>query len=260
VTALVESPSGLEAHGVTVRYGGHVALQDLTLRAPLGTITGLIGPNGAGKTTAFNAFSGVVRRTAGRVMLNGVDITALAPQRRADAGLGRTFQRMELFDSSTVRENVALGREALLAGSRPMRHLWATRADRTSIQEATDDALTLCGIAALADRWAVDLSTGQRRLVELARAVAADRSVLLLDEPSSGLDAAETERFGEVLVHLVRSKGVGILLVEHDMSLVMQICRDLFVLDFGRLLFTGSVAEAHRSEVVRRAYLGEEVA
>ena len=257
---VVAGGRGLEVQGVTVRYGGHVALLELSLHAPLGAITGLIGPNGAGKTTAFNACSGIIRQSAGKVVLNGQDLTALPPQRRAEAGLGRTFQRMELFDSSTVRENVALGREAFLAGSRPARHLWATRADRAAIEEAADEALSLCAIEALADRWVVDLSTGQRRLVELARAVAADRSVLLLDEPSSGLDQAETERFGEVLVHLVDSKGVGILLVEHDMSLVMRICRDLYVLDFGRLLFTGSTAEVQRSDVVRRAYLGEEVA
>ena len=260
MTSANGSSRGLEVRDVTVRYGGHVALHDLTLDAPLGVITGLIGPNGAGKTTAFNACSGIVRQSSGKVVLNGKDITALPPQRRAEAGLGRTFQRMELFESSTVRENVALGREAILAGSRPARHLWATRADRAVIDCAADEALAVCGIEDLADRWVLDLSTGQRRLVELARAVAADRSVLLLDEPSSGLDASETARFGEVLVQLIEAKGVGILLVEHDMSLVMQICRDLYVLDFGRLLFTGSTTEARASEVVRRAYLGEEVA
>ena len=252
--------SGLQLREVSVRYGGHVALDRLTLDAPLGAITGLIGPNGAGKTTAFNACSGIVRHSAGTITLNGRDIATTPPQRRAQAGLGRTFQRMELFDSSTVRENVALGREAFLAGSRPLRHVWATAADRAAIERATDDALEVCGIADLASRWVIDLSTGQRRLVELARAVAADRSVLLLDEPSSGLDPNETQRFGAVLVELVATRGVGVLLVEHDMSLVMQICRDLYVLDFGRLLFQGTTAEVRASEVVRRAYLGEEVA
>lgn len=258
---MTESESqGLVLTEVTVRYGGHTAVDRLSLHAPLDSITGLIGPNGAGKTSAFNACSGLVRHASGSIVLNGSDISRMSPHRRAQAGLGRTFQRMELFDSLNARQNVALGREALLAGSNPARHLRASQADRAAVEHAAEEALAVCGIEHLADRQVLDLSTGQRRLVELARVVAADRQVLLLDEPSSGLDVAETEQFGSVLLGLVSAKRLGILLVEHDMSLVMRICRELYVLDFGRLLFSGSAESARSSAVVRSAYLGEEVA
>src|SRR5437016_3557192 len=159
----------------------------MSLSAPLGKITGLIGPNGAGKTTTFNACSGLLRPTSGSVHLFGDDVTRLSPQRRAQRGLGRTFQRMELFDSLTVRDNVALGREAGLAGSAPWKHLRSSRADAAAVAEAVEDALEMCGIAALASARPADLSTGQRRLVELARCMAGGFKVMLLDEPSSGL-------------------------------------------------------------------------
>lgn len=255
----VEETDALEIEHLTVRFGGNVALDDVALRAPRGRITGLIGPNGAGKTTLFNACSGVVKAAVGRIAYAGRDITDASPSHRAQLGLGRTFQRMELFDSMDVRANVALGREAVLAGSHPVRHLWCRRPDAIEIERRTDHALRLCGIESIAGSPVASLSTGQRRLVELARCVAAGRSLLLLDEPSSGLDHSETARFGAVLRGLVDSEGLGILLVEHDMALVMSTCEHLFVLDFGRLLFSGTADEVRSSALVKRAYLGEEV-
>jgi ABC-type branched-subunit amino acid transport system ATPase component len=252
--------NGLLLSGLVVRFGGLVAVDGVNLHAPTGRVTGLIGPNGAGKTTTFNACSGLVRPTAGSVRLFGQDVTAASPPARAQRGLGRTFQRMELFDSLLVRENIALGREAGLAGSRPWHHLRARHADRDAIRAATDDALELCGITDLADRRPADLSTGQRRLVELARVVAGGFRVLLLDEPSSGLDHSETDRFGDVLRHLVDERGTGLLIVEHDMGLVMRVCDYLYVLDFGRAIFDGEPEAVVASDVVRAAYLGDETA
>jgi ABC-type branched-subunit amino acid transport system ATPase component/branched-subunit amino acid ABC-type transport system permease component len=249
---------GLDLAHITVRYGGHVALNDVSLTAPVGRITGLIGPNGAGKTTLFNVASGLVRPAAGTLRLHGADLSALDPAARARQGLGRTFQKMELFDSLTVRENVSLGREAALAGRRPWRHLAETGTEQRSRGEAAEQALRLAGIADLAGRPVAALSTGQRRLVELARCLAGQFDVLLLDEPSSGLDGAETVRFGEILTRVVAARAVGILLVEHDMALVMSICDYVHVLDFGTKIFEGTTAAVSSSEEVRAAYLGTE--
>jgi ABC-type branched-subunit amino acid transport system ATPase component len=157
-----------------------------------------------------------------------------------------------------VRENVALGREAGLAGSKPWRHLRSTRLDATAVADAADDALGTCGIADLAAQRPANLSTGQRRLVELARCLAGGFRVMLLDEPSSGLDKAETANMGGILQTLVEQHGVGILLVEHDMSLVMNVCDYIHVLDFGQPIFAGNPAEVAGSDIVRAAYLGSD--
>jgi ABC-type branched-subunit amino acid transport system ATPase component len=250
--------SGLVAENLVIRYGGHVAVNHMTLAAPRGRITGLIGPNGAGKTTTFNACSGLLRPTSGRVRLAGQDITGWSPQHRARAGLGRTFQRMELFDSLPVSQNVALGRECRLAGAAPWRHLRGARSDARTLARLTTRALERCGIAHLAARRPADLSTGQRRLVELARCIAGGYDLMLLDEPSSGLDKAETERFGAILQSLVAEEDVGILIVEHDMALVARVCDYLHVLDFGEPIFEGTAAQTLASPIVRAAYLGSE--
>jgi ABC-type branched-subunit amino acid transport system ATPase component/branched-subunit amino acid ABC-type transport system permease component len=249
---------GLDLAHVTVRYGGHIAVNDVSLAAPVGRITGLIGPNGAGKTTLFNVASGLVRPASGQLQLHGADMSALDPAARARHGLGRTFQKMELFDSLTARENVSLGREAGQAGRRPWQHVAETSRNRQSRSAAAERAMALAGVADLADRPVAALSTGQRRLVELARCLAGEFDVLLLDEPSSGLDGAETERFGEVLTRVVGERGVGILLVEHDMALVMNICDYVHVLDFGTKIFEGTTADVSASDTVRAAYLGTE--
>jgi ABC-type branched-subunit amino acid transport system ATPase component len=250
--------TGLVVDELEIRFGGLVAVRDLSLTAPPGRITGLIGPNGAGKSTTFNACSGFVTPAAGRIAFNDVDLTHAPATRRAKAGIGRTFQRMQLFDHLPVRTNVALGRELGVAGRSPVSQLWARSSERSAIAAAADEALALCGIEHLADERAGALSTGERRLVELARALAGDFSVLLLDEPSSGLDVTESQAFGELLDRIVKTRGTGILIVEHDMSLIASICQWIYVLDFGRLIFEGPPDAVLASETVRAAYLGTE--
>jgi ABC-type branched-subunit amino acid transport system ATPase component len=248
----------LEISGVTVRFGGLIAVDSVSVVARGGHITCLIGPNGAGKTTTFNATTGVVPVAGGHVELGGEALDKLSPTARAQRGLGRTFQRMELFDSMTVRENVALGPELLSAGRRSWHHLVAPRRERADSLARAEHALERCGIAALAGRSAGNLSTGQRRLVELARAMATPFRFLLLDEPSSGLDVGETDQFGAILRSIVDDDGTGILLVEHDMALVRSVCEYAYVLDFGKLIYEGTTADVLGSELVRAAYLGSQ--
>ena len=251
---------GLRVDDVTVRFGGSKALDNASFHAPPGRITGLIGPNGAGKTTTFNVCSGLLRAAAGRVHLFGGDITGRPPAARAQLGLGRTFQRMDLFDSLTVEQNVALGLEARLARSHPLRQLFGSQTERHAVREAAEYALGLCGLQSLRDTVAGSLSTGQRRLVDLGRVIAGGFTMLLLDEPSSGLDSAETEQFGRIVREYVDQRGCGVLLVEHDMALVMTVCDYIYVLDFGKLIFEGTPEQVRNSPVVRAAYLGSEAA
>ena len=251
---------GIEVRELSVRFGGVAAVQKVSLAAPMASITGLVGPNGAGKTTTFNACSGLVKPSHGRVILHGRDVTSLGPSGRSRLGLGRSFQRAELFNSLTVRENVELGREASMAGANPLTQVAGSRQDRITVRRAVDEAIELTGIAPLLGLQAGLLPAGQRRMVELARVLAGPFDLLLLDEPSSGLDAGETERFGDVLTGAVAQHGIGILLVEHDMALVRQVCRDIYVLDFGQLIFHGTPAEMLASPAVRSAYLGSEAA
>ena len=248
---------GLTIEGVHVSYGGQVALTGASMTAPMGMITGLIGPNGAGKTTLFNVCSGLVRASSGRVSLNDLDLTTSTPAQRARAGLGRTFQRVEVCNAMDVRTNVSLGLEARLAGASLVGQITASRRQRHRIDQATDAALEACGIGELATDAVAALSTGQRRLVELARVLAGGFDLILLDEPSSGLDDEETKRFGSILQQVVDRRGVGIVLVEHDMNLVMAVCERIFVLDFGHIVFDGPPAAVRQSDIVRDAYLGQ---
>jgi ABC-type branched-subunit amino acid transport system ATPase component len=217
----------------------------------------LIGPNGAGKTTTFNACCGLVP-SRGRIELDGADISALGPAERARRGLGRTFQKMEVFENQTVGDNVELGYEATLVSTRVTGQLWATRSQRRQAREVAAAALELCGIAGIAGRPVASLPTGQRRLTELAMTLVGGFSVLLLDEPSSGLDSTETAAFGEILRRLVSERVTAVLLVEHDMTLVRAVCDYLYVLDFGRPLIDGPAGEVLASEAVAAAYLGTE--
>ena len=253
--AKVESCT-LRVEDIQVAFGGLLALDGVSIEATTGRITGLIGPNGAGKTTLFNACSGLNHPSRGSILLNGTDIMHESPSRRARQGLGRTFQQMELFDSLTVWENVELGLEGSYAGSNVFRHLMSLPATKRRVRIATVEALRQCELLPLADRTAGSLSTGQRRLVELARCLAGPFRLLLLDEPSSGLDRTETARFGEILKRAVDERGIGILLVEHDMALVTNICNFIYVLDFGRPIFRGTAAEVMTSSIVQAAYLG----
>jgi len=252
---------GLTASGVVVKFGGLVALNGVSLEAPRKRITGLIGPNGAGKTTLFNVCCGFQKPDEGEVTLDGKNLAHDSPARRARLGLGRTFQRMELFGSLTVRENVELAAEAVHVGDDPLTQLGlvnGSRRIRRETRDVADELLHETGLTPLADRLASEVSTGQGRLVELARALARGPHLLLLDEPSSGLDAAESHEFGQLLVRLVRDRDLGILMVEHDMSLVLNICEWIYVLDFGRPLMNGTATEVRNSAEVRAAYLGQQ--
>jgi ABC-type branched-subunit amino acid transport system ATPase component/branched-subunit amino acid ABC-type transport system permease component len=251
---------GLEISRLSVRYGGVVAMHELDLSAPLGRITGLIGPNGAGKTTTFNACSGLVHADSGSVAFKGVDISSLSPAARARAGIGRTFQRFQLFESQSVFDNITMGCEAPMIGRRIVGQFVGRRGERAIATEAAQHAMELCGIASMRDRQVSTLSTGQRRLVELARCLAGPFDLLLLDEPSSGLDRVETEEFEQVLRSVVAERGVGVVLIEHDLSLVMSSCDYLYVVDFGRLIFEGDPREVLNSDIVRAAYLGSDEA
>jgi ABC-type branched-subunit amino acid transport system ATPase component/branched-subunit amino acid ABC-type transport system permease component len=249
----------LEIRDLRVVFGGLVAVDNVSLRASTGRITGLIGPNGAGKTTTFNACSGLNRPTRGVVEFGGRNISRFGAARRARHGIGRTYQQMELFDSLTVAENVRLGREGAMAGSNFLTNIFTRPAETRQISAAADRAMAACSVSDLASTPVASLSTGQRRLVELARCLAGDYRLLLLDEPSSGLDREETAKFGNILQTAVSELNIGVLLVEHDMDLVMSICDEVYVLDFGQLIFRGTPSEVQESPVVRKAYLGEDI-
>jgi len=235
----------LEVEQISVRFGGRMALQDVDLSVEPSRITGLIGPNGAGKTTLFNVITGLQEPTRGRVVLNGIDVTGFAPHERAQRGLARTFQRLELFGSLTARENLEVAAE--------IRRRWSSPGPGP--EERVEAAIELVGMRAFVDRRADQLTTGQARLVELGRALVTRPKVLLLDEPASGLDAAETESFARLLRSLTRT-GTALLLVEHDMGLVMRTCETIYVLDYGRVIARGSPAEVQRDQRVLDAYLG----
>jgi ABC-type branched-subunit amino acid transport system ATPase component/branched-subunit amino acid ABC-type transport system permease component len=251
--------TGLELQDIRVQFGGLVAVAGASLDARPGRITGLIGPNGAGKTTLFNACSGLNQPKKGVVKLDGKSIQRKGVAARARLGLGRTFQQMQLFDELTVAANVAVGREGGLAGRNPLRHLFGGPRQQRVIDAATKEALALCDLEAVADIAVGTLSTGQRRSVEFARCLAGSFDVLLLDEPSSGLDHNETTRFGGIVRRVVREREVAVLLVEHDLDLVTRICDYIYVLEFGQMLFEGTPAEVLHSEAVQAAYLGDEL-
>jgi branched-chain amino acid transport system ATP-binding protein len=235
----------LEIDEVSVQFGGLLAVDDASLSVPEGCVTGLIGPNGAGKTTLFNVITGLQAPSGGRVRLDGTDITRRRPYRRARLGIARTFQRLEAFGSLTARENVLVALE--------MRRRWAK--SRYDAGKIADELLERVGAAQVAEKRVDSLPTGSARLVELARALATDPKVLLLDEPSSGLDEQETDALGALLRELT-ADGLAVLLVEHDMPLVMEACTHISVLDFGRIIARGTPAQIQADPSVQRAYLG----
>jgi branched-chain amino acid transport system ATP-binding protein len=237
----------LSVENAAVHFGGVQAVKDLSLHCPAGRVTGLIGPNGAGKTTLFNIITGLQRPDRGRILLGGRDLTRMSAQRRAKAGLARTFQRLEVFGSLTVRDNVQLAAE-LHRGLRWKGEAPAVTADRLLHQ---------VGLAAVAQHQAGSLPTGSARLLELARALAIEPSVLLLDEPGSGLSETESAALGDLLLS-VAATGTAVLLVEHDVALVMRVCEHVYVLDYGELLCEGSPAHVQADPRVQTAYLGTE--
>jgi ABC-type branched-subunit amino acid transport system ATPase component/branched-subunit amino acid ABC-type transport system permease component len=248
--------SVLEIRDLTVRFGGLVAVERLDLRANAGAITALIGPNGAGKTTTFNACSSLNRATAGTVLVRGRDVTRLGPAHRARLGVGRTFQEMNLFEGMSVFENIAVVSDAQDAGALPWRQMLPRWKARAAIEAQVREIADVCGLAAVLDRRAGLLSTAQRRRVDLARALMAAPDLLLLDEPLSGLDAAEGEELMLLLERLCQDYGCAILVVEHDLDFVVKMASYVYVLDFGRLIFEGDPATVMESDVVRDAYTG----
>ena len=252
------APLAVEVRGLTVRFGGLEAVRAMHLSAAPGRVVGLIGPNGAGKTTTLNSISGLVSPSAGQVLFNGREVGRVSPAERARLGLGRTFQQIELCDSLSVWDNVVLGREAALAGASVLRQLVPRRGDSEAVRDSVAQALERCGLTHLADAQAGTISSSERRFVEIARCLAGSFSFLLLDEPSSGLDKTATARLGGLVRDLAEQENIGVLIVEHDMSLVMSTCDDLYVMDFGGLLFHGTPAEVRQSREVQAAYLGAE--
>jgi branched-chain amino acid transport system ATP-binding protein len=222
-----------------------VALDDVSLQADPGAVTGLIGPNGAGKTTLFNVITGLLPPNSGRVVLDGKDITRVNPTKRARLGLARTFQRLELFTLLSVRENIRVAADIRKGYAR----------DGSNPAAVVEEIIERIGLGAVADARVDSLPTGQCRLVELGRSLATRPKVLLLDEPASGQDDQETAQFAELLRQLA-AEGVAVVLVEHDVALVMAVCEHVHVLDFGRIIATGSPEEIQRDEAVLAAYLG----
>jgi sulfate-transporting ATPase len=237
------SDAALQVRDLSVRFGGVHAVDGVNLSIERGTICGLIGPNGAGKTTTIDAISGFVRLYRGSLELNGQPIAKWPGHRRARAGMSRTFQQLELFEDLSVEENVAVAGRA---------------ARRSTNGDSVDAALEAAGVSAWRASPPRSLSHGQRRLVSLARALACSPSVLLLDEPAAGLDSAETEALATRLRTIVDDLHIAVLLVDHDMSLVLNVCDWVEVIDFGRPLASGPPRVIASDGRVLEAYLGAE--
>jgi branched-chain amino acid transport system ATP-binding protein len=254
--------AALELRDIGVRFGSLDAVDGVSLTVNAGEVVGLIGPNGAGKTVTFNVVTGLQPATRGRVLLDGLDVTRAAAHVRTSLGLARTFQVVQLFAGMTVQENL------MVAAHRHTRAGIVTDALRLPgrgralavARERARAVLAFLGLSHLADVEVTTLPVGQARLVELARALCLTPKVLLLDEPASGLDPAETADFVALLAHVRATLGCAMLLVEHDMGVVMPLCDHVVVMDFGRVLASGPPLEVRDDPAVRAAYLGEEVA
>ena len=247
----------LEVAGLRKRFDGIVALDAVDLVVEPGERVGLIGPNGAGKTTFFNCVLGVDPPDRGSVLLDGEDLAGLPVHRRAAMGIGRTFQRIELFGESTVREHLLIAERTRRGDGRLWKDLVGRGRPRPDEIARCDAVLALLGLDDLADEPVERLSLGKGRLVEVGRALMTDPKLLLLDEPSSGLDRAETAALAATLRDVQAEQGFAILLVEHDVELVAGFTERAYVLDFGRVIASGTTAEVLASDVVRHAYLGD---
>ena len=252
----------LSCRDVSVRFGGLMAVNQVSISVPAAGIVGLVGPNGAGKSTLFGVLSGILPPTRGRVFLNGEDITSTSPQQRAALGLARTFQHPELFTGLTVRDHLVLAHRARHEKSRVWTDLFSAGSLRRpgSVEtEQVDGLIEMLGLIPLASRPAAGLPLGVARLIELGRALATDPKVLLLDEPSSGLDSAASEQFESTLARLAQERDISVLLVEHDVEMVMRMCTTVNVLDFGSCIASGTPQQIRSDARVRAAYLGESV-
>lgn len=245
----------LEGRGITVRFGGLTAVSEMDIVAEPGEVTALIGPNGAGKTTMFACLSGALHADAGQVLLDGEDITALAPEARAQRGMRRTFQRLAVFPTLSVQDNLLVGAESRRPSHLARGLLGMPDAAQASNCARVEEVLDQLGLRHQRHARASTLSTGTLRLVELGRALCGDPRVLMLDEPASGLDDAEATSLRGVLRSLA-DEGVAVVLVEHDMALVLDVADRIVAMTQGRLLATGTPAEIREDASVREAYLG----
>jgi ABC-type branched-subunit amino acid transport system ATPase component len=250
----------LDISGITVHFGGIVALDSVSIQADAGEVVGIIGPNGAGKTTLFDVVSGIRKPDRGRVVLDGVDLTTTSSSGRARRGLKRTFQRVQAFGWLTVEENVLTALEWHGGGGGLVADLVAFPSRRRREKQRrvrVDEVLERCGLTAVRDELAGSLPIGVARMVEFARAVVDPPKLLLLDEPASGLDQTEEIRLGEQIQAVREETGCVVLLVEHNAGFVMEQSDRVVVLDLGRVVATGLPDEIQRNEVVRAAYLGD---
>ena len=247
----------LDAVGITKSFSGIRALDDVTLRVAEGERVGLIGPNGAGKTTLFNCILGSLRPDAGSVSLNGVDLGSMPVYRRARMGMGRTFQRIELFGDTTVVEHLLIAERVRRGDGALWKDLLGRGRPTPDEIRRCGEVLDLLGLTDLAEEPIEALSLGQGRLVEVGRALVTGPRLLLLDEPSSGLDRTETDALAATLAEIQREKGFAVLLVEHDVELVAAFTERTYVLDFGHLIADGPTGEMMANDRVRTAYLGD---
>lgn len=249
----------LATEGVSKHFAGLMALDRVTLDVQPGERVGLIGPNGAGKTTLFNCILGVLPVEVGTVELNGEDVTKLPVHQRARKGIGRTFQQIELFADSTVRDHLVIAHRVNRPRWAVMHDLLTLGKPRPEEMERSDEVLELLGLQELANQPVERLSLGQGRLLEVARTLMTEPDIVLLDEPSSGLDRRETAALAETLQEIQSERGFAVLLVEHDIELVSSFTTRSYLLDFGHLLTSGPTAEVMASDEMRAAYLGTEV-
>jgi branched-chain amino acid transport system ATP-binding protein len=256
----VAAPNVLEARDVVVRFGGLTALNGVDINVPTGSLVGLVGPNGAGKSTLFAVCSGLQKPTRGSVQLDGQDVTSASPQSRARLGLARTFQQPEMFFGLTVRDHLSIAYRVSNHRSRLWKDMFTGGGWRKPDQAEKDRVgmlIELLSLQELADSLVDTLPLGMTRLVEVGRALAAGPKVVLLDEPLSGLDANEAARLAEGLQRIVKDEGTSLLLVEHDVAMVLSLCSNIFVLDFGQLIAQGSPDVIRHDPAVKAAYLGD---